>query len=293
MRELYLIQGSGKGYLRDGRYCYSLEGNVLIQGAYIVGEDGATSPKVIEENVPDNLAELQLVFLELSVDPISRVKRGKLYEMTPEAQPSVLYPSSIGGVFQIHPSAESSVQAFRYRPYSLTGVFNPASSFLIFGNSRFLTRWRLLSIDYAVTQEEIYTIQEVNSIGAIPTLNKSKIPQKYYGEIEREYNSLLSELNSSPESVVDHCRDVATSLLSAIVDSAKANREDLGVLIGKLDEKKFTITRNAASIIGRLHPRRKPNEIDKLSLKKLSRYDSDFAVSCIFQIIRENDWQQI
>lgn len=241
--------------------------------------------------LPQSLMDTTLVFFELSFDPIARIKRGKFYRLADEGQPATIYPSSVGGVFQIaSTSSQYSTQAYKFISYDLTRNFSPKDSFVIFGNSRFETRWRILSIDASITNEEVYVLQEVNSIGAIPSLNKNTIPERYFIEIEREYSSLLAELNSSPESVVDHCRDIATSLLSAVIGTVeKEDRTDLGKLISKVDDK-LRVVKSSADIINRFHPRRKPNEKEKLELSELSRIESDFAIQCVFQIIREMRW---
>jgi hypothetical protein len=239
------------------------------------------------------IGDTKLIFFELSFDPISRIKRGKFYKMADEGQPANIYPSSMGGIYQVgSSSSQSSVQAYKFVSYDLTRDFNARDTFVVFGNSRFETRWRILSIDSSITNEEVCVLQEVHSIGSIPSLNKNVIPDQFLSEIDKEYTSLLAELNSSPESVVDHCRDVATSLLSAVVGIVeKENRIDLGKLISKVDDK-LRVIKSSAEIINRLHPRRKPNEREKLELNELSRVESDFTVQCVFQIIRELKWHQ-
>lgn len=79
-------------------------------------------------------------------------------------------------------------------------------------------------------------------------------------------------------------------MLSAIIGNiAKEDRIDLGKLIAKVDDK-FRVIKSSAEIINRFHPRRKPNEKEKLELTELTRVESDFAVQCVFQIIREMKW---
>lgn len=293
MNELYILSTNSRGYFRQGNYCYPSDDNSLIQCSFIIGCNGETYPKAHSKKpiLPHFVSDMKLVFFELSFDPISRIKRGKLYKLDESPQPNSLYPSSSGGVYQISSSnAQNSVQAYKFISYDLTRSFSARDTFLIFGNSRFETRWKILSIDASVTNEEVLVLQEVNSIGSIPSLNKNTIPERYYSEIQTEYDSLLAELNSSPESVIDHCRDVATSLLSAIIgDIEKKERVDLGKLISRLDNK-FLVIKSSAGIVNRLHPRRKPNERAKYELHELSRAESDFAVQCIFQIIREMKW---
>lgn len=290
---MYILSHSNKALLRDGNYCYPCEGNVLIQVAAILGSDGDSFPKNFgpKTSLPHFVFDAKLVFLETSFDPISRIKRGKFYELSPDGQPEPLYPSTFGGVYEIHArNPQSSTTAYKFKSYDFTRAFNPRDAFIIFGNSRFETRWRILSIDASITNEEVCVLQEVNSIGAIPSLNINVIPSDHFAEIDKEFTALISELNAAPETVIDHCRDVATSLLSAIIGiDEKQNRIDLGKLILKLDEN-LKLIKSSAEIINRLHPRRKPNEQEKHGLPELTRNESDYAVQSVFQIIREMKW---
>jgi hypothetical protein len=290
--EIYILGSSGQCLVRDGIYCHPLKREVIIQNSYLIDDQGESWPKEIK-SLPNSILESRLVFIENDFDPIARIKRGKLYSFDNEiSQPVNIYPyQAFSGIFQIQAtSAQLSVQAYKFNSYHLTKYFNPRKTFFIFGNSRFETRWRILTIDSSVTNEEVYLLQEVNSIGAIPSLDKNNIPTLSYQELEKEYNSLLAELNSSPESVIDHCRDMATSLLTAISGKTdKQERIDLGKLISSIDEK-YKLIKSSAEIINRLHPRRKPNEIERLGLNNLTRAEADFAIQCIFQIIREMKW---
>lgn len=292
MKEIYILQGTERGYYRENNYCYPFEKQMVIQNASIFDDENSW-PKG-RKNLPTFVQDSKLIFIELSFDPISRIKRGMFYELSSGGQPCSIYPySGMGGVYQISASnPQSSVQAYKFQSYDPTKNFNIRKTFILFGNSRFKTRWKVLSVDAIVTNEEVYVLQEINSIGAIPTLNTQAIPSDFTSEISHEYEALLRELNSSPESVIDHCRDVATSLLSAMLDTPRHQRVDLGDLLKKVD-RNLKIVKSSAEIINCLHPRRKPNERDKLSLNDLTRADSDFAVQCVFQIIRELRWNQI
>lgn len=292
LSDLYVLSTNGKGYLRDGNYCYPCERGIILQGAILMRPNGTYFPgnHNTQPRLPHYVSDMKLIFLEISFDPIARIKRGKLYELGEGAQPHTLSQSSAGGIYHVSPSySQQTTQAYQFCPFDITNGFDLRETYIIFGNSRFTTRWRILSIDADVSNEELYVIQEVNSIGSIPSLNRSAIPDHFFLEIEREYNALISDLHSSPESVIDHCRDVATSLLTAIIDKKQEDRLDLGKLISDIPDG-FRIVKNSAEIINRLHPRRKPNELSKLSLRELSRVDSDFAVQCVFQIIRELKW---
>lgn len=291
MRELFIHANTNQGYLKNGLYCEPLKNKALIQGAILLGEQKSFPAN--QKKISHLIKEIDLVFIQLSSDPISRIKRGTLYSKIQDiGQPTSIYYDEWEDVFATgaFSNACQAVQAYKFTSYDLTRNFSPKNTFILFGNDRFETRWRILSIDVSVSNEEIYTIQEVNSIGAIPSLNKNIIPINFFSEIDKEYNSLLEELSASPESVIDHCRDLATSLLTAFIgDVKKEERLDLGQLISKIDPNCIIIV-SSAKIINRLHPRRKPNELDKYSLSELTRAESDFSIQCIFQIIREMKW---
>lgn len=181
MNELYILNSTSKGLLRDGIYCYPCEGNIIIQCAFIIGGNGNTFPQSYNSRpvLSHSITDTKLVFLELSFDPIARIKRGKFYKLADdEGQPVTISPSTTGGVYQLgSTSSQYSTQAYKFISYDFTRHFSPRDSFIIFGNSRFETRWRVLSIDASVTNEEVCVLQEVNSIGATPSLNKNVIPE--------------------------------------------------------------------------------------------------------------------
>lgn len=290
MKELYITSQDSKGFIREGSYCYPLNEVYITQGARLESSD--KSLPISSKHNPTFIHDTKLVFIEQSFEPISRIKRGRFFLITDTPQPDNLYRyQGQGGILQVSGNANSnSVAAYKFQSYEPSREFDIRNTFVFFGNSRIQSKWKILAVDSIVTNEEVYVLQEVNGIGVIPTLDETAIPFQYFKEVESEYEILLSELHTSPESVVDHCRDVATSLLTALLDSTES-RKDLGKLIGSV-EKKYQVVINCAAIINRLHPRRKPNEKERHKLKDLTGADADFAVQCIFQIIKELNWSK-
>jgi hypothetical protein len=282
MGRLHVIDSNLRVYIWDANRGYRVDKNVIFQ--FVLIND-------YKKSIPIYPSEADLIFLETSFDPIARIKRGKLYQKntqggTPKMVSFSGYESDTLTSFK---SDLSQVQAHEYESYLITEKHDLKNTFLYFGNRNIKMKWKILSVDPIIGHEEVCVLQEVNSVGAIPSLNKTAIPLDYFGEVESQYSSLLAELHTSPESVIDHCRDVVTSLLSAKLELKKEDRPDLDKLIQRIDEN-LKIIKSSAEIVNRFHSRRKPNQKDRLSLPELSNSDSDFAVQAVFQIIKELKW---
>lgn len=287
MKELYIVSQGQKGFLREGDLCYSINERYIIQAARL------ESAKELSANQlpPTSIHDTKLVFVEQSFEPISRIKRGKFYLIADDTQPCILCEyDGTGAAYKVPQDRcfTREAEAYKFKSYEPTRDFDIRKTFVFFGNFRIQSKWKILAVDPIVTNEEVYVLQEVNGIGVRPILNEMVIPVKYFEEIESGYNKLLSEIHTLPESVIDHCRGVATSLLAARLNLPK---RDLGKLLSKAD-KKHQVVMNCASIINRFHPRRKPNEKERHGLQALTSADADFAVQCIFQIIKELKWSK-
>lgn len=92
---------------------------------------------------------------------------------------------------------------------------------------------------------------------------------------------------SSPVSVIDRARDVATHALLAYFNLQKEEALDLGKLIKRLEKEGKIIAVNAANIIARLHARAKPSEQEKRVLRPIREQDSDLAVQCVGALLCE------
>ena len=278
-------------FSQQDSYAYRLKGDVICQNILIESE-GKKKP---HDGLIEGALDAKLIFLETFFNPISRIKRGKIYELEDNSHGSWHYLNSDT---LTKATSGNSAYTTTFQPYRLSrNDFNLKKTSIYFGSKQYKSKWRILAIDYDVANEEIFVLQEVNGLGVIPNLDETKIDPRYYAEISQHYSRLFNEINSAPETVIDICRAVATSLLSAKLALVDSDRDDLGVILRKLTEvkdatdgatqKKYFIARSCAEIINRLHPRGKPNEVVKHDLRKPLFADADFAVQALFQIIRE------
>lgn len=287
MSELYVRESNHRGYILDGEFFHPINENYIIQKALIEAGEKVI-PRDFNKN-SNSTFDAKLVFVEYSFDPIGRIKRGKFYRMA-ESSPERWLTKVNHELFQQHNGGPLNAKVYEYTSYSVTADINDVRDAAIyFVNPRIKSKWKFLAVEPLVGYEEICVLQEVFGLGVTPYLNKSAIPADYVKEIENQYSSLLAELHASPESIVDHCRDVATSLLSGNLNLSKDKRGDLGDLIKNTPDN-LKIVKSCAEVINRFHVRRKPNEQDKLNLPALTKADAEYAVQSIFQIIKELKW---
>ena len=291
--ELLLDVGNSRFYSKQDMTAYQLNADIIVQNALIEG-DGKSFPL---QGLIEGSDNARLVFQEITFNPVTRVKRGKFYEVETSNGQQAWYCNAFDTKTLSRKDNGHTVYVNIFRPYRPSRNNDLKKTFIYFGTKELKSKWKILSVDYDMANEEILVIQEINGLGTIPSLDETKIDPRYYAEISQHYSRLFNEINSAPETVIDICRAVATSLLSAKLALVDSDRDDLGVILRKLTEvkdatdgatqKKYFIARSCAEIINRLHPRGKPNEVVKHDLRMPLFADADFAVQALFQIIRE------
>lgn len=286
MRSFYILHYNSSGYIEDGQYLYPIDSKSIIQPTSL-----ESSVKKIPEYFNSSIDKTEIVFVSEDYDPLKKIKRGRFYKAHNQ-QPSRIYKNGINStqVLSIRMFEHyHDVDARKFFSYEPSKDFDVKDINVYFRNERILTKWRVISVEPVVGGEEFYTLLETMGIGVFPSLNELRIPPAFYLEIKREYDSLLSEALSLPETVIDHCRDLTTSILSAMLDLKKENREDLGVLIKRIDPNLLLI-KSAATIVARFHPRRKPNEQDSKNLDSLSLREAELCILSVLQILKELAW---
>ncbi len=121
----------------------------------------------------------------------------------------------------------------------------------------------------------------VDHFGILPQIIEDKIPEEFQAKFNQTLNTFVDEVHrSSPVSVIDRARDVASQALLAHFNLNKSEAQDLGELIKRLKTEGRVIAENAANIIARLHARAKPSEQEKRELRPIREQDADLAVQC-------------
>jgi hypothetical protein len=248
----------------------------------------------------NDLHAAELVFREDSFDPVTRIRRGRLYKAIGERPKECLV--------QKHPANEIEMGCERnqqelfkkrlfcfdaWRPFAEPSN-NKNNLMIALGTQQAYTLWRVVDVERIVTGEDLITLRARNSLGLLPELNTDAIPVSACAKALETMDKLSeAAYRAGPESIVDRARDAAQWCLGAWLAGEKGDEklrhEDLGHLASKLDEDRM-VSRSVAQAIARLHARGKPNEQDKRNLRPVIEADAEFALAAMGLLLRELGW---
>lgn len=233
-----------------------------------------------------------LVFRELSYDPVSNIRRGFCYSGW-DSQPCSW---RIRGRGEPIGSYSHEERLITFQPKKIVHQLRNASMsqpLVCLGNENGFTVGALVNIETTVTGREIITLKMRQLFGVFPTLKKNYPTPESYKQINSELQNVKdSYYGSLPRSVVDRCRDAASVILGIFNDQPK---KDLGAQIKILQKfegkSKRRVVEAAADIIRILHSRGKPSEkAMRNGLPELVEQDAELAVQCLGTIIRDLDY---
>lgn len=232
-------------------------------------------------------------FREDSFEPITRIRRGRFYQASNSLHKQWVCTPHSGfplNTIDLQVQAKSKtletfygnsiwyehIQGKKKLPVVLLGVDN-----------RF-TAWTIINVEAIATGEDLVTLKARDSFGILPTIIDTKIPEAFRAKLNETLNTFTDEVHrSSPVSVIDRARDVATYALLAYFNLKKNDAQDLGKLIKLLREEKMIIAENVANIIARLHARAKPSEQEKREMSQIREQDAELAVQCVGTLLCE------
>ncbi len=282
-------------YEGDGHHGHAIWPSPVFSIATVLGQ-----PKDVS-GIPASsyLAHADLVFREDSFDPVTRIRRGRLYK-TPGTQPQEWHVKA-------HPAYTEEPQiAFLNRgwiPKRLFGFYAwPAfrelegrapSALIALGNADAYTIWRVVDIERIVTGEDLLTLRARATFGVLPELNSDAVPEegraKVLENIERLSNAAY---RAGPEDIVESARAVVQWCLGVYVANRdgepKHRQRDLGELSILLQDKK--ILQSLIPIFARLHSRAKPNEQERYESRPILEDDAEFALTAVGLMLREIGW---
>ncbi len=232
--------------------------------------------------------EAKLLFREDSFDPVTRVRRGRLYAASSQ-QPQQW---NIRPNFFVRMSAWEQVNLYTFESHRLRD--DRRESLLALGTQSAFTIWRIVSAEQILTGEDLVTLKSRTSLGILPELDLSAIPELGRAKVQQTISILADgAYRSGPESVIDRARDVAQWCLGTwLADQEKKDalrHEDLGSLLKKIHENR-TILKSIGATIARLHSRAKPNEQDRHGTRPIMEEDAEFAIAAVGMLLRELRW---
>lgn len=246
---------------------------------------------------------LRWLFREDSFDPVTRTRRGRLYEPQPgQAQPmhQRVGPHPYEDPMMRQVGAGGRVAKTLYTFSACNPLLNMQNQgqgmTLALGAARAASPWRIIQTETLANGSVMVTLKSLSAFAIIPAVDYGRISVEHRPAvaeaIERVLNSAFRE---APVSVIDHCRAALTVLLARwLVQSGHEQNDalglDLGPLANKLDGLKMSCVANTAHIIARLHARGKPNEQHTRGLRAPGSGDDEFAIESVGLVLREFGW---
>jgi hypothetical protein len=257
------------------------------------------------QDLPRGLATdpLRWIFREDSFDPVTRTRRGRLYEPQPgQGQPNQQrvgpHPYEDPMLRQVGASGRVAKTLFTFT--ACQPLLNmPAQGLgmtLALGDSRAASPWRIIQTEALANGSVMVTLKSLSAFAIIPAVDYGRVAPEHRPAVSEAIDRVLnSAFRETPTSVVDHCRAALTVLLSRWLvqtgrDNGAALALDLGPLAKRMEAHEMSCVANAAQIVARLHARGKPNEQKARGLRQPESGDDEFALESVGLVIRDLGW---
>lgn len=257
------------------------------------------------DDLPKGLSQTPFawIFREDVFDPVTRVRRGRLYEPSSNIQSQSYsvsaHPFDHDDLRKVAANRMLKKSLFTYRPCQafLNRVDRGLGTILALGQGRSVSLWRVIQTELVISDDLMITLKAMSRYGVIPELDGSRIDGNDRQPVERALGRVVdSAFRETPISIVDHCRNAATVVLSRWLVKEGAPKEllmkdlaDVSKALEK-DPYKKAAARNAAEVIRMLHPRGKANEQETRGLRIPVEEDAEMAIHALGFILREIGW---
>lgn len=242
----------------------------------------------------------QIVFREDNFDPVTRLRRGRLYtsggfgyHMWGQVNVDDLNQYNWGN---IKPDISYDCwQFFNEKPENILGRY------LQIGAGGFATKWRVIWIEKLSIGHILLTLRASSLLGVIPelidkTTDRNKNPVNS-AQVKNQLEALVDAFHrQQPIPTIDVARETAKKVLTTWYGN-EVEGKDLGKVIEiiKKNQESREILIWAASIINRFHPRGKASEQERqgllgVTLPPISEADAELSLQLIGTMLREIDW---
>lgn len=254
--------------------------------------------------LPGGRAPLSWVFREESFDPVTRIRRGRLYEPFPGGQPSHScltrgHPANLAGAVGISRGESLTKRLFHYWPCQ-TLLTKPQSGnglSLAFGDTRSWSMWRIVQVERVIGDDVLVTLKALSAFGILPELRHEAIPEEHRRSVQAAIDRVLdAAFRESAISAIDQCRNAAVALIGRWLvskgEDASLVGKDLGPLVKLVREKPYACSAVAGvgDMIARLHSRGKANEQETNGYRLSQDEDAEASIHAIGFILREFGW---
>jgi hypothetical protein len=248
---------------------------------------------------------LTWMFREDAFDPVTRTRRGRLYQWMTNAS----YPDP-GTRVMPHPFEDTRG---RYtasdgklpRPLNVyaagTNLLQQPrqglGATLALGNNLGASAWRIVNVEITASDDVMLVLRSLSAFGVMPDLDAGKIDERFRHEVALAVQKVVdSAFRESPVAVVECCRDAAALVASRWICQQSGDeailRKDLSNVaetsVAALYDKR--VAANAARTLAILHSRGKSNEQFAKGVNPPTEEDAEYALHGLALILRELGW---
>lgn len=261
------------------------------------------------DNIPSSprVEDSRLIFREDSFDPVSRIRRGRLYEWTDGALKQTWHfpPHPADPSDRLSMTIDGRLNRDLYTYRSVWGfsskLTNKTRALLVLGTKSAPTVWRIVSAETIASGEELLTLHSRASFGALPEIIESHIPDEARQEVCSSLDHVAdAAFRSSAVSLIDLCRAAITVILAHWLNSAGQTPNDIfhldvGDLLKLLEERhpnqnEHSALKAAVRLMQRFHSRGKPNERKRYQTRPPSEEDAQLVLHALGFVLREIGW---
>lgn len=195
-------------YEGAGRYGRGVVPTPLLSVATLITKDSDWA------SVPadNHLNDAKQIFREDSYDPVTRIRRGRLYQWI---------DGSLQHQWHCHPHpsqpndrdyvrVDGIVRRNLHTYHAMLGTqsrINSATSLLVLGSKLAPTVWRIVSAEMTISGEELITLRARSNLGVLPEVIEGALPETGKKAVISAVATVVdSAFRSSPVSLVDACR---------------------------------------------------------------------------------------
>jgi hypothetical protein len=255
-----------------------------------------------------HIADAKLVFREDMFDPVTGLRRGRLYQWRDgQAQPGTWHVHQHPAIFEDVGGRDT---AGRFRKDLLTYYdANPFAGRLLAANGDLvialgagdaLSLWTVVQVERIASGQELLSIKARSNLGVLPELDFAKVPLVSKEPVLAALTKLrTAAYREQASSVVEQCRPTAQIILShwfAAATGANVKGDDLGEVIKKIEKhdagKDRQILLNTGRTLGLFHNRNKPNVKEKFGglARDITESDAAFALQAVALLLHEVGW---
>jgi hypothetical protein len=244
------------------------------------------------------------VFREDSFDPITRVRRGRLYQTMagmsyPSPQRVAPHPFEDPSGRAVGPMGRTMKELNVYVACSqlLSEPRQGLGAKIVLGSRRASTAWRVIQTEVLVSGCVMVALKALTSFGVLPELDVSKIDAQFLTPVRQAVDRVLdSAFRETPISVIDHCRNAMTAVLAHWMAQQGHDRSILSKDLAKVADEvgqsphDQTCASHLGRVIARLHVRGKGNEQGTRNLRIPVEEDAETAIHALGFAMREIGW---